>query len=77
MDKKANVTVPAQKLNWKQKLVAGSVVALASAQASAFEIQTILDGSGAEDNSDAIALFVLGVVIILFTLSMARRGLGK
>lgn len=58
-------------------LAAGASSLVWSATAGAFEIGTILSGSDASDNSDAIAIFVLGVVIILFTLGMARKGLGK
>lgn len=81
---KANVvsvqTNEQKRQSWKAGLIKAGAVAsavVASSQASAFEIGTILEGSGASENSDAIAVFVLGVVIILFTLGMARRGLGK
>lgn len=55
----------------------GSAGVLAGTQANAFDASTVLSGSDATSNSDSTAVFVIGVVVILFALAMVRKGLGK
>lgn len=50
---------------------------LITAQANALDISTILAGSDANSNIDAVGTFVIGVVVGLFAISVVRRALGK
>lgn len=84
MDKANNVvavqTNEQKRQSWKAGLVKAAAVGtalVASGQAFAFDLDAILTGSDAKTNADNTAVFVLGVVIVLFALGMARRGLGK